>query len=290
MKSYHIPVLLQESIDALNIKPEGTYIDATLGEAGHSIEIYKKLSEKGKLIGLDQDSSAIKYVNEKYSTEISNGNWEIIKMNFSKISTLNVKADGILMDIGLSSRQLEEKGRGFSYNNDEDLDMRMDEQLSVKASDLLKVLTARELETLFRKYGEERHARMIAKVIKEYPNISTTGELTSLIYRVVPATLRREDSHHPARRVFQALRIAVNDELNSLKDGLDGAFEILLSGGRLCVITFHSLEQRIVTDFFKSKESEAVAKILGNQISASKEELEKNNRSRSAKLNILEKI
>lgn len=291
MKNYHTPVLLQESIAGLNIKTNGTYIDCTLGEAGHSFEIYSKLSTEGFLISIDRDDSALEYVNETYRKELEKGNWKLVKGNFaSTIKTLNVKADGILMDLGLSSRQIDIPERGFTYMADwAPLDMRMDKDLAVTASDLLKVLTERELELLFRKYGEERFARKIAKEIKKRTDIENVGDLTSLIYKVVPATSRK-DSHHPARRVFQALRIAVNDELNSLKEGLDEAFEILQPKGRLCVITFHSLEDRIAKEFFKLKTEENKALTVGEVIVPTEKELELNPRSRSAKLRVLEKI
>ncbi|MBI2356458.1 16S rRNA (cytosine(1402)-N(4))-methyltransferase RsmH [Candidatus Dojkabacteria bacterium] len=293
MKSYHTPVLLNECIEGLNIKEDGSYIDCTLGEAGHSYEIFKLLSKEGKLISIDQDQSAIDFVTETYPEDLKKGSWKIVKSNFTKIESV-VKAeglsgvDGVLMDLGLSSRQIEEIGRGFSYNaNEETLDMRMDRELGVTAQDLLKVLSATELEKLFRLYGEEKFARRIAILIKK-TDIKTVGDLTSLIYRVVPATSRRGDSHHPARRVFQALRIAVNDEINSLKEGLDQAYKLLNSKGRLCVITFHSLEDREVKRFFDEKSQLDGAKVL-EVIAPSEEELERNNRSRSAKLRILEK-
>lgn len=295
MKSYHTPVLLKETVDALNIKPEGSYIDCTLGEAGHSIEILNRLSEKGKLLSLDQDDSAINYVTETYSEQLKRGNWIIKKSNFSKAdqvaNELQIEPDGILMDLGLSSRQLESKGRGFSYHiDDEELDMRMDSELGVKASDLLKVLTESELEKLFRHYGEERFAGRIARLIKKSGNIETVGDLTSLIYKAMPVASRRKDSHHPARRVFQALRIAVNDELNSLKEGLEKTFKILNKNGRIAVITFHSLEDRIVKDLFNQKVQEGTAKQVGEVISPTEEEININNKARSAKLRTLEKI
>jgi 16S rRNA (cytosine1402-N4)-methyltransferase len=292
MKSYHVPVLLEESIVALNIKDSGTYIDCTLGEAGHSIEIYKKLNKNGKLLSIDQDQSAIDFVMETYSKELSGNNWKLARSNFSKLKHISKEfeidvVDGILMDLGLSSRQLEEPNRGFSYQRtDENLDMRMSSDLGVTAYDLIKVLTEAELEKLFRVYGEERFARRIASQIKK-TDIKTVGDLTSLIYRVVPATHRREDSHHPARRVFQALRIAVNDELNSLKEGLDMAYELLNKNGRLCVITFHSLEDRIVKEFFDKMEVNGSKQLP--VITPSEEEIAQNNRSRSAKLRVLEK-
>jgi len=289
MQAYHIPVLLKESIEALNIKPDGIYVDCTLGEAGHSIEILKKISKKGKLYSIDQDTEAIKFVSETYPRELSTGNWELVHTNFKNISKIgDIKVDGMLMDLGVSSRQLDQKERGFTYQQaDAQLDMRMDTGLGVTASDLLKALNDKELEKLFRLYGEERFAGKIARAIKKR-DIRTVGDLTSLIYKVVPATTRREDSHHPARRVFQALRIAVNDELNSLREGLDNAFKILNSRGRLVVITFHSLEDRITKEFFKSVSDNSV--IIGDITIPTEEEIERNPRSRTSKLRVLEKL
>lgn len=291
-KGYHIPVLLEEAVNSLKIDPKGTYIDCTLGEGGHSFEIVSNLNPEGKLLSIDQDDSAIEFVQKKYSELIDAGNWIIVKGNFENIlsiATTNgiVKADGILMDLGISSRQLEEKGRGFSYmKEDEILDMRMNKDLSVSALDLITVLTVPELEKLFRTYGEERFSRKIAQEIKR-TGVKTVGDLTSLIYRVVPATSRSKDSHHPARRVFQALRIAVNDEINSLRKGLDNAYELLNKGGRLSVITFHSLEEREVNLFFKKKVD--LGSIELPLILPSQQEILRNNRSRSAKLRVLEK-
>jgi 16S rRNA (cytosine1402-N4)-methyltransferase len=295
MENLHTPVLLKEAVDALNIRPDGQYIDCTLGEGGHSIEILNRLSEEGGLLSLDADQSALDFVQTRYPQQLEDGNWQIRKTNFSRVADianeLQIVPDGILMDLGLSSRQLETRGRGFSYQNpDEQLDMRMDQQLSVKAADLLKVLTETELEKLFRNYGEERYARKIARMIKKSGNIETVGDLTSLIYKAMPVASRRKDSHHPARRVFQALRIAVNDELNSLKEVLDESFKILNSKGRIAVITFHSLEDRIVKEFFEQKVNENSAKPTGEVIAPSEEEININNRARSAKLRVLEKI
>jgi 16S rRNA (cytosine1402-N4)-methyltransferase len=294
MDKIHTPVLLEESIKALNVKPDGFYIDCTLGDGGHSSEILSQLSSQGLLLSIDQDSNAIAFVKSYYDIP---DNWYISKGNFADIKEIvkgqNIgrKPDGILMDIGLSSRQLEEKdGRGFSYqSDDEPLDMRMDTNLGVTALDLLKVLEEHELIKLFKVYGEERYAKSIAHAIKEnISEINTVGDLTSLIYKVVPVA---QSNKNPSRRVFQALRIAVNDELNSLKEGLDNAFEILSTDGRLAVITFHSLEDRIVKEFIgdieKDKEGESISK---KPITASDEERKQNPRSSSAKLRVLRKI
>jgi 16S rRNA (cytosine1402-N4)-methyltransferase len=294
MDKIHVPVLLEESITALNINPNGFYIDCTLGDGGHSYKILSRLSSQGFLLSIDQDQNAIQFVENYY--EIPK-NWIITQSNFSNLKQIvndkNIKRnpDGILMDLGLSSRQLEEsKDRGFSYQeNTESLDMRMDTNLAVTALDLLKVLRESELVKLFQTYGEERYARSIAKSIKEnISEIKTVGDLTSIIYKVVPVA---SNNKNPSRRVFQALRIAVNDELNSLKKGLDEAFEILSTNGRLVVISFHSLEDRIVKDFFNKKLEEKSGEILSKKpIKPNPEEIDRNPRSSSATLRILRKI
>ncbi|MFA5622925.1 MAG: 16S rRNA (cytosine(1402)-N(4))-methyltransferase RsmH [Candidatus Dojkabacteria bacterium] len=289
MKKIHIPVLLKETIDSLSIKPNGFYIDCTLGDGGHSIEILKELNDEGLLLSIDQDQHAIDFVKEYYKDSLKQ-NWVIERSNFSKIAQLADKykrePDGILMDLGLSSRQLEDSfNRGFSYQQEsEPLDMRMDEELGVKAKDLLVVLPEKELTKLFFMYGEEKYARRIAKEIKRnITDINTVGDLTGLVYRVVPAA--HQSSKNPSRRVFQALRIAVNDELNSLKIGLDKSFEILNSNGRLSLITFHSLEDRIVKDFFNNIVDRGRGVLLYNDVIAPTDiEIEKNPRSASAKL------
>ncbi len=289
MKKIHIPVLLKETIDSLSIKPNGFYIDCTLGDGGHSYEILKELNNEGVLLSIDQDQHAIDFVKEYYKDSLKE-NWVIEKSNFSKIAEIVKKykrtPDGILMDLGLSSRQLEDSfNRGFSYQQEsEPLDMRMDEELGVKAKDLLVVLPEKELTKLFFMYGEEKYARRIAKEIKEnITNINTVGDLTGLVYRVVPAA--HQSSKNPSRRVFQALRIAVNDELDSLKIGLDRSFEILNSNGRLSLITFHSLEDRIVKDFFNNIVDSGRGVLLYNDVIAPTDiEIEKNPRSASAKL------
>jgi 16S rRNA (cytosine1402-N4)-methyltransferase len=287
MKSYHIPVLLKESINLLNINPKGTYVDCTLGEGGHSFAIYQKLNG-GKLISIDADQEAIDFVSKKYKRK---DNWEVVRSNFSKIKEVlkGKMVDGILMDLGISSRQLEGTKRGFSYNQkEEELDMRMDETLGVKALDLLNALSEKELTNIFFKYGEEKYSRRIAKEIKKTGDIKTVGDLTSLVLKVVPAANLRNDNHNPARRVFQALRIAVNDELGSLELSLKDGFEILNKKGRLVVITFHSLEDRIVKRFFEVKEGKAF-KVIDFQL-PSEAELKLNDRAHSAKIRCVEKV
>ncbi|HRY22282.1 MAG TPA: 16S rRNA (cytosine(1402)-N(4))-methyltransferase RsmH [Candidatus Dojkabacteria bacterium] len=292
MDKIHTPVLLKESIESLNIQPDGFYIDCTLGDGGHSIEILKRLSKEGLLLSLDHDQHAIDFVREYYKEELEkNDNWIIKKGNFKNIKELtkeiSTKPLGILMDIGLSSRQLEESHqRGFSYNEeDEPLDMRMDENLGVTALDLLKVLPERKLADLFWRYGEERYSKPIAREIKKnISDIKTVGDLTRLVYKVVPVNSNK----NPSRRVFQALRIVVNDELTNLEIGLDNSFEILQKGGRISVISFHSLEDRIVKNFFLEKQGSGEGEMLfKSQIAPTDDEKKHNPRSASAKLRTL---
>jgi len=295
MKKIHIPVLLNEVIENLDIKPNNFYIDCTLGDGGHSFEIYKRLNREGLLLSIDQDKHAIDFVKEYYKDNIKS-NWIIKKSNFSKIDSLiqdiDRKPDGVLMDLGLSSRQLESShNRGFSYlEENEPLDMRMDEELGVTAKDLLVVLSEKELITLLNSYGEERYAGRIVKEIKKnITNINTVGDLTRLVYRVVPAA--HQSSKNPSRRVFQALRIAVNDELNSLKIGLDKSFKLLNSKGRICVISFHSLEDRIVKNYFNILVESGEGLLLTKEnIAPTDQEVRVNPRSASAKLRVIEKI
>ncbi|HKM19944.1 MAG TPA: 16S rRNA (cytosine(1402)-N(4))-methyltransferase RsmH [Candidatus Dojkabacteria bacterium] len=295
MDKIHIPVLLNETIDSLAIKEDGFYIDGTLGDGGHSFEILKRLSPKGLLISIDQDQHAIDFVKEYYKESILD-NWIIVKSNFSKIDKVvkefgkGRQPDGILLDIGLSSRQLEEShNRGFSYQEEkEPLDMRMDEGLGVTAKDLLNVLSEKELARIFWTYGEERYAQRIAKEIKKnISNINTVGDLTRLIYKAVPAA-ENSFTKNPSRRVFQALRIVVNDELGSLEKALDKSFEILNKNGRLSVITFHSLEDRIVKNFNLEKSRSGEGNLLfSKHIAPTDEERISNPRSASAKLRTL---
>ncbi|MCD4811693.1 16S rRNA (cytosine(1402)-N(4))-methyltransferase RsmH [bacterium] len=294
MTKIHVPVLLEECLESLSIKPEGFYIDCTLGDGGHSYKMLSRLSSQGLLLSIDQDQHAIDFVKDFYEVPT---NWILVNSNFSKISQIltdkgiTKEPDGILMDLGLSSRQLEDShNRGFSYQADnEPLDMRMDQKLGVSALDMLKALSEKELIKLFRVYGEERFARSISKKIKNnISEIETVGDLTRLIYGAVPAAPNQKN---PSRRVFQALRIAVNDELNSLKQGLDKSFELLAANGRLSVIAFHSLEDRIVKEFFDKQVDEGKGTLLFKKIAiSSKEELEKNPRASSAKLRTIIKI
>ena len=290
MNKIHVPVLLKESIESLNIKPDGFYIDCTLGDGGHSIEILKNLSNKGLLLSIDCDQNAIDFVKEYYKDELlKRNNWIIKKGNFKDIQELTKEIDrkpnAILMDLGISSRQIEEsKERGFSYmEDDEPLDMRMNQSLNVTAKDLLNALSEKELSTIFKKYGEERYSNLIAKNIKKnISDINTVGDLTRLIYKVMPAVNIKKN---PSRRVFQALRIVVNDELNSLKIALDRSFEILQKEGRLSVISFHSLEDRIIKNYYLEKQGSGEGEMLfGSHIAPTDDEKKHNPRSASAKL------
>ncbi|HAM37750.1 MAG: Ribosomal RNA small subunit methyltransferase H [candidate division WS6 bacterium GW2011_GWC1_36_11] len=289
MDKIHVPVLLNESIDSLNIKPDGFYVDCTLGDGGHSQAILKQLSSKGLLLSIDQDSFAIEFVKDFYKAQ---PNWIIKQSNFRYIDKLVAEIgrtpDGILMDLGLSSRQLEEShNRGFSYQEDnEPLDMRMDTNLGVTAKDILVVLNNKQLAKLFLEYGEERYCALIAKTIKEnIDHINTVGDLTRLIYKVVPAN---NTIKNPSRRVFQALRIVVNDELDSLTETLDRSFKLLSKNGRLSVISFHSLEDRIVKTYFNDKAGSGEGELLfKSSIAPTDTEIEQNSRSASAKLRCL---
>ena len=305
----HVSVLLNESIENLNIKEDGIYVDCTLGFAGHSKEILKRI-KKGKLFAFDQDGEAINY-SKKILDQIS-GNYEIIKSNFAFIkSELNKrgieKVDGVLFDLGVSSVQLDEAERGFSFHKDAKLDMRMDTDQSFSAYDVVNDYSKEELETIFFKYGEEKYSRSIANAIvreRENRKIETTLELTEIIRESVPEKYRR--THHPARKVFQAIRIEVNKELDVFTKSLNDAIDMLNPGGRICVITFHSLEDRICKNIFKEKsEMDSIFKGLPDKdipleyrpelklitkVKPSKKELEDNNRSRSSILRVAEKM
>ncbi|MFH1547266.1 MAG: 16S rRNA (cytosine(1402)-N(4))-methyltransferase RsmH [bacterium] len=295
MEIIHKPVLLKESIENLNIKEDGTYVDCTLGDGGYSLEILKKL-KKGILYSLEVDDDSIEFVKEKYK-EFLGDKWKIIKSNFSDIqkSLNNIGIDGAVFDLGLSSRQIEASGRGFSFIRSEDLDMRMDKELNVKAQDLLKALSEKELEKLFRLYGEERFSKRIARSIKRWTKENTdqhmtTEDLVKLIRRVVPAGYR-DGSKHPARRVFQALRIAVNDEQNTLRAGLSSALSMLNNRGRVVVVSYHSLEDRIAKNLFKEANNSGNYEVITSKpIVPGEEEVRNNVRARSAKLRVIEKI
>ena len=303
----HKSVLLEESINSLNIKEDGVYVDATLGYGGHSGEILKRL-KKGKLFAFDQDEYAINYCKDKFK---DNGNIEIIKSNFSNmLEELNkmeiTKVDGILFDLGVSSVQLDQEERGFSFHKDAKLDMRMDTSKSFSAYNVVNEYSYNDLVRIFREYGEEKYSTSIAnKIVKYRENkpIETTLELVDIIKSGMPMKAMRES--HPARRVFQAIRIEVNNELGVLQTALEDAIKLLDVGGRISVITFHSLEDKQVKKTFKKyseidekikglpfipEEYKPILKIIEKGITPSQKELEENNRSRSSRLRVAEKI
>ena len=303
----HKSVLLEESINSLNIKEDGVYVDATLGYGGHSGEILKRL-KKGKLFAFDQDEYAINYCKDKFK---DNGNIEIIKSNFSNmLEELNkrgiTKVDGILFDLGVSSVQLDQEERGFSFHKDAKLDMRMDTSKSFSAYNVVNEYSYNDLVRIFREYGEEKYSTSIAnKIVKYRENkpIETTLELVDIIKSGMPMKAMRES--HPARRVFQAIRIEVNNELGVLQTALEDAIKLLNIGGRISVITFHSLEDKQVKKAFKKyseidekikglpfipEEYKPILKIIEKGITPSQKELEENNRSRSSRLRVAEKI
>ncbi|MBM6618554.1 16S rRNA (cytosine(1402)-N(4))-methyltransferase RsmH [Bacillus suaedaesalsae] len=307
----HKTVLLNEAVEGLNIKPDGYYVDCTLGGAGHSYEIVSRLTKGGKLFAFDQDSLAIETAKEKlksYQDQVV-----LIKSNFrylkERLAELDIhKVDGILFDLGVSSPQLDIPERGFSYHNDAPLDMRMDQQSSLSAYDVVNNWPYEKLVRIFFHYGEEKFSKQIARKIEAYREkkaIETTGELVEIIKEGIPAPARRTGGH-PAKRVFQAIRIAVNDELQVFEDALLDAIDLIPVGGRISVITFHSLEDRICKTIFKEQstgpnlphglpvipeEYKPALKLVNRKpIIPSEEELEENNRARSAKLRIAEKV
>lgn len=306
----HISVLLKESIDGLNIKKDGIYVDGTLGGAGHSKEIVKKL-ENGRLIGIDQDINAIKKASEvlrEYKDKIT-----IVHNNFRNLDIVlreeNIsRIDGLLLDLGVSSHQLDEGERGFSYNKDSFLDMRMDTSQELSGWDVVNKYPKKEIERIIKEYGEERWAARIAEFIeaeRQVKSIETTGELVDVIKKAIPSGARK-DGPHPAKRTFQAIRIEVNKELEILRDSIINAARALNPGGRICIITFHSLEDRIVKETFKELSLECICPpgmpictcnkkkelniITRKPILPSENEIEINPRSRSAKLRIGEKV
>ena len=289
--SVHKSVLLKETIDGLNLVDGATLLDATFGGGGHSLEVCKRYKNI-KIIALDEDARALERSLSKFKGE----NVVALNKNFRDIGSLNEKVDGIIFDLGISSDQLEISGRGFTFTKDEPLLMTMkenptDEDLTAK--EIVNTWEEKNIADVIYGYGEERFSRRIARGIvdaRKKNEIKTTFELVSIIGNSVPAGYRRGKIHF-ATRTFQALRIAVNDELRALEAGLSGGLEILKSGGRMSVISFHSLEDRIVKNFSRSKQKDGKLKIINKKpIIASKEELILNKRSRSAKLRILEKI
>ncbi len=311
MDFHHVPVLLQETLEALAIDPAGTYVDCTLGGAGHSSEIAGRLGPQGRLIGLDQDENALKAAGERLAP--FGDRVTLVKTNFADIAAVVERlgigpVSGVLMDIGVSSHQLDEGERGFSFHQDAPLDMRMDRSNPVTAATILNDWSEIDISKILWEYGEEKWSKRIAQFIvkaRETEPLTTTGQLVDIIKAAIPASARREGGH-PARRTFQAIRIAVNDELGVLERGLEGAINVLKPGGRLAVITFHSLEDRIVKQTFanwvnpctcppglpvcacgKKPRAEHVNR---KPITATEAELESNPRSRSAKLRAVSKV
>ncbi|QII48851.1 16S rRNA (cytosine(1402)-N(4))-methyltransferase RsmH [Bacillus paralicheniformis] len=306
----HTTVLLKETVDGLNVKEDGTYVDCTLGGAGHSEYLLSQLSEKGKLVAFDQDETALRHAKEKLADYA--GQVVFIKSNFrylkDRLNEIGItKVDGVLFDLGVSSPQLDTPERGFSYHHDAPLDMRMDQSAGLSAKEVVNEWPYEDLVKIFFKYGEEKFSKQIARKIekaREQSAIETTGQLVDIIKEAIPAPARRSGGH-PAKRIFQAIRIAVNDELRVFEEALLQAIEVLKPGGRVSVITFHSLEDRICKSTFKEmssppelphglpvipKEFEPKLKLVNRKpITASEEELEHNNRARSAKLRIAEK-
>ncbi len=307
----HITVLLKETVDGLHIQPDGTYVDCTLGGGGHSSYLLSQLSENGKLIAFDQDETAIRNAQEKFASYgdrfiAVRSNFRYLKETLTDIGIEQV--DGVLFDLGVSSPQLDTPERGFSYHHDAPLDMRMDQDAPLTAYEVVNEWPYEKLVKIFFQYGEEKFSKQIARKIEaaraEKP-IETTGELVELIKEGIPAPARRTGGH-PAKRVFQAIRIAVNDELQAFEEAVEAAIEVVRPGGRVSVITFHSLEDRICKTVFKAHstlpqlppglpiipdEYKPKLKLITRKpLLPTEEELEENNRARSAKLRIAEKL
>jgi 16S rRNA (cytosine1402-N4)-methyltransferase len=306
----HTTVLLKETVDGLDIKEDGIYVDCTLGGAGHSEYLVSQLGETGKLYCFDQDQTAIDHAKERLAPYLDRiifirSNFRFIKEELAEQGVHQV--DGVMFDLGVSSPQLDTPERGFSYHHDAPLDMRMDLEGDLTAHEVVNHWPYEALVRIFFRYGEEKFSKQIARKIeaaREVKTIETTGELVDLIKEGIPAPARRKGGH-PAKRVFQAIRIAVNDELDAVEEALEKSIEILKPGGRISVITFHSLEDRITKTIFKEKASgpdlppglpvipdayKPELKLVNRKpILPSEEELEKNNRARSAKLRVAEK-
>lgn len=310
MEFKHTSVLLKETIENLRVKPDGIYIDGTLGGGGHAYHIASKLKQNGRLIGIDQDGEAVCAASLRllpFKDRVT-----IIRDNYcnakSRLHDIGIeKADGIVLDLGVSSYQLDNVERGFSYKYDADLDMRMDTRQSVGAKDIINTYPEAELYRVIKDYGEEKFAKSIARHIidarKDKP-IETTGELNEIIKAAIPAKMRATGGH-PSKRTFQAIRIECNRELEVLRDSLDDLVDMLNPGGRLCIITFHSLEDRIVKSAFKKYEHPCTCppefpvcvcgrqpkgKVVSNKpILPKPEEIEENKRSKSAKLRVFER-
>ena len=309
MEFKHKSVLLNETIDGLNIKPDGIYVDGTLGGGGHAYEVCRRLGEKGSIVGIDQDAAAIEAASARlkdFGEKVT-----IVRSNYcdmkSKLHELGIdKVDGIVLDLGVSSYQLDTAERGFSYREDAPLDMRMDTRQKMTARDIVNDYTEADLYRVIRDYGEDKFAKNIAKHIvqaRAVKPVETTAELSEIIRASIPMKFQKK-SGHPAKRTFQAIRIELNRELDVLRDSLDDMIDLLNPGGRLCIITFHSLEDRIVKSAFRKNENpctcppdfpvcvcgkKSKGSIITNKpILPSEEEVEYNSRSKSAKLRIFE--
>ena len=309
MEFKHKSVLLNETIDGLNIKPDGIYVDGTLGGGGHAYEVCRRLGEKGSIVGIDQDAAAIEAASARlkdFGEKVT-----IVRSNYcdmkSKLHELGIdKVDGIVLDLGVSSYQLDTAERGFSYREDAPLDMRMDTRQKMTARDIVNDYTEADLYRVIRDYGEDKFAKNIAKHIvqaRAVKPVETTAELSEIIRASIPMKFQKK-SGHPAKRTFQAIRIELNRELDVLRDSLDDMIDLLNPGGRLCIITFHSLEDRIVKSAFRKNENPCTCPpdfpvcvcgkkskgsiITKKPILPGEEELEYNSRSKSAKLRIFE--
>lgn len=310
MEFRHKSVLLEESIDALQIKPDGIYVDGTLGGGGHSYEICTHLSDKGRLIGIDQDEAAIEAATrrlERFKDRVTivRSNYCNMKNELGRLGITSV--DGVILDLGVSSYQLDEASRGFTYREDAPLDMRMDQRQTLSAKEVVNEYSEMELYHIIRDYGEEKFAKNIAKHIVSERNqkaLETTGELIHVIKAAIPAKVRAGGGH-PAKRTFQAIRIEVNRELEVLENSLEDMIDLLSDGGRICVITFHSLEDRIVKNKFRECENpctcpkefpvcvcgkKSKGKVITRKpVIPSQDELEENSRAKSSKLRVFER-
>ena len=306
----HKSVLLEETIESLNIKPDGIYVDGTLGGGGHAFHVCERLGENGRLIGIDQDEAAIEAAGKRLSpfkdkVTIVRSNYENIR---SVLEGLGIeKVDGICLDLGVSSYQLDTPERGFTYREDVPLDMRMDQRQEKTAADIVNTYSESELYRMIRDYGEDKFAKNIAKHIvraREAKPIETTGELTEIIKAAIPMKMRVTGGH-PAKQTFQAIRIELNRELEVLNQSIDTMIELLKPGGRLCIITFHSLEDRIVKTKFRNNEKPCICPpdfpvcvcgrrsrgrvVTRNPIVPTEEEIEENSRAKSSKLRVFER-
>ena len=310
MEFKHISVLLDETIEELHIKPDGIYVDGTLGGGGHAYHVCQKLSEKGRYIGIDQDADAIAASTKRL--EPFKDKVTIVRDNYVNmpkvLHDLGIEhVDGILLDLGVSSFQLDEKERGFTYREDVPLDMRMDQRQQITAKDIVNTYSEFDLYRIIRDYGEDKFAKNIAKHIvaaRAKAPIQTTGELTEIIRQSIPMKIQATGGH-PAKRTFQAIRIELNRELDVLRESLDGMIDLLDDGGRICIITFHSLEDRIVKTIFRKNENPCTCppdfpvcvcgyvskgkQLTRKPIIPGEEELEYNKRAKSSKLRVFER-